>query len=135
MHAKRLSGNATLDMSKPPCKIDAKAIISDKAILIGSHLITIGEGTVIHPYAKIDSTHASVAIGRDCIIAERAIIGVVDADTSDGIRLQDYVTVETAASVHAMMVGKGSTIGVQSILGAGSCVGEVGIPLSCFQPA
>ncbi|KAK4906240.1 hypothetical protein LTR28_000636, partial [Elasticomyces elasticus] len=50
--------------AKPPCTIHPSAVISDRAILTGTHPISIAENTVLHPYARIDSTNGPVELGR-----------------------------------------------------------------------
>lgn len=113
-------------VAKPPCQIHPTAILSDKAVLSGINPISIEENTVIHPYAKINSTNAPVSIGRNCIIAERTIVGVQGEDGSQNmVQLADHVTIETGARVEASIVGRGSVIDVNAIVGAGSTIGQV----------
>lgn len=112
--------------AKPPCQIDAKAIISDKAVLVGKHQITIGANTVIHPYAKIDSTHGSIIIGEFCIIAEKAAVGFTNPDSEHAeVRIEDYVLVETGAIVEAALISKVSVVGAFAVLEPSSKIGQV----------
>jgi len=123
-----VSNSASIPVSKPPCQIDNKAIISDKAILVGSHTIIIGANTVIHPYAKLDSTWAPVTVGQNVIISERTVIGVGEANKDkypSGVTIEDSVSIETGAVVEATKIGKGSIVGIQSIIKVAVSVGEV----------
>ena len=113
---------------KPPCSIHPSAIISDKAIIVGTHPVSIGENTVIHPYAKISSNTGAIRIGKNCIVAERTTVGLSDSPgsfASTTVELEDSVSVETGAVVQAQRVGKGSTIEVNVVLAPGVVVGQV----------
>ncbi|GAM87878.1 hypothetical protein ANO11243_059060 [Dothideomycetidae sp. 11243] len=110
---------------KPPCQIDAKAVVSEKAILAGVHPITIGANSALHPFARIDSTHGPVTIGEFCIIAERASVGLVRPQTAaTHIHIHDYVSIETGAIVESSAVGKASTIGPFAALSSASQTGQ-----------
>ncbi|PNS16641.1 hypothetical protein CAC42_4605 [Sphaceloma murrayae] len=107
---------------KPPCKIDNKAIISDKAMLVGSYTISIGPNAVLHPFAKIDATQAPVTIGEYCIICERATVG--GGSQGHAVVIGGHTVVETGAIVEASTIGKGSTVGAFARLGPASELGQ-----------
>lgn len=115
---------------RPPCEIDARAVISDKAQLIGTHKITIGANAVVHPYAKLDSTSGPVTIGEYCIVFERAVVGVSEqsASATEGVTLGASVCINSRAKVEAKSVGNGTSVEVCGTLCAGSVVGEVWAP-------
>lgn len=115
--------------ARPPTSIHATAIISDKAVLTGSHLISVGANTVIHPFAKLDSSFGEVKIGEGCIVAERAVVGLAsEGSEGNGVTIGDSVSIETSAVVEAESVGKGSVVCVMAVLGRGCKIGEVRFP-------
>ncbi|KAF7846216.1 hypothetical protein BT93_L4828 [Corymbia citriodora subsp. variegata] len=115
---------------RPPCYIHPKAIISEKASITGTHPVTIGENSVIHPYARLSSAVGAVTIGKNCIIADRATVGLVDESADHGqlrtvaVELEDSVTVESNATVEAELVGTGSVIEVYATLRPGTVIGQ-----------
>ncbi|TKX20580.1 hypothetical protein C1H76_7391 [Elsinoe australis] len=111
--------------AKPPCKIDPTAIISDKAILVGSHPISIGANTVLHPFAKLDSTHSPLTIEDYCIVCERATVGHVNPANGDSaITIRSHVNIETGSTVEAVEIGKGCHIGAYAIVESDSKLGQ-----------
>src|SRR5512140_3143667 len=89
---------------KPPVQLSSSLTIADSAVLTGSHPITIHGETVIHPRARIESLCGRVAIGRRCIVHERATVGAVGVGgrvTENAVTLGDYVTVEVGAAIEA----------------------------------
>ncbi|KAF2431639.1 hypothetical protein EJ08DRAFT_171969 [Tothia fuscella] len=108
---------------KPPTSIHPTAIIANHALLIGTHLITIGAHTVIHPYARIISTEGPVTIGDGCVIWEKATVGMMGGDSSsdgdEGVletKLDDNVVIESCA-----------TVGMGAVLGDGCVVEGFGV--------
>lgn len=91
-------------------------------------MVTIGEGTVLHPYAKITSAVAPVHIGKNCIIADRTTIGLL-ADhgvSKDAIvSIEDNVSIEAGTVVEAARVGAGSVVEPQARLGQRAVIGKV----------
>jgi dynactin-6 len=116
---------------KPPVHFSSSITISEKAVLQGTHSITIQSETVVHPAAKFESTMGSVLVGRRCIIHERAHIGASAEDPNvakpGGVSLGDYVIVEVDAVIEAgdTEIGDGALIQVGSRVGAGAKVGKV----------
>ncbi|KAF4554869.1 Hypothetical protein D9617_3g019380 [Elsinoe fawcettii] len=112
-------------ISKPPCKIDPTATISDKAILVGSHPITIGARTVLHPFAKVDSTNGPVSLGTFCIVSERAAIGPGSQVASgSSVAIEDHVNIETGAVIESNSIGKCSIVGAYAQLDANTQLGK-----------
>ncbi|KAL1989938.1 hypothetical protein VTN49DRAFT_7135 [Thermomyces lanuginosus] len=60
---------------RPPISAHPTTTIADSAVLHGTHPVTIGAGTVIHPRARIYSYTGPVQIGDGCIISEKSVIG------------------------------------------------------------
>ena len=125
---------------KPPTNLSSQCIIDTAASIVGKHLVTIGANTVIHPRCKIVSLHAPVTIGENCIISERAVIGLPAregaADNEDseegeedevqrmGVVIEDFVTIEPGVVVEARRVKRGAVVQVLSRLGRGSELGR-----------
>ncbi|KAK4938773.1 hypothetical protein LTR28_009521 [Elasticomyces elasticus] len=120
--------------AKPPCTIHPSAIISDRAILTGTHPISIAENTVLHP------TNGPVELGRGCIVADNAVVGMAkreaDGAVGAGLVLEDDVVVESGAVVRARVVGRGTVVEVKAVVGQGVVIGEYSkiTPLSTVQP-
>jgi len=107
MTSRRPPSTPSVPAAKPSCKIHSTAIIADKAVLTGTHLIEIGENTIIHPYARIRSDGGAVKIGKNCIVYERAVIGCAEGAEQDVV-VGDEVNVDTGAVVESKSVGEGS---------------------------
>ena len=78
---------------------------------------------MIHPHAKLKAEHGNVVVGKNCIIAEKAVVGAgsgEDADTAIG----DGVSIESGAVVEGKRIGEHSTVGVNAKIGSGAVVGR-----------
>src|SRR3954453_15243548 len=97
---------------KPPTSLAPTLVIAEQASLTGTHLITLGGNTVIHPRSKLTSTHAPITIGNNCIISERSMIGLQTASGGEqsSVVIDNGVVVEVGAIVEAMRVGEGCHI-------------------------
>ncbi|KAF2130293.1 trimeric LpxA-like protein [Dothidotthia symphoricarpi CBS 119687] len=115
------------------------ALIAQHAQLTGTHAITIGSNTVLHPHSKLSSTFAPVILGDGVIVYERAKVGMgmetvqdVESKRSSmasmrgpiSVRLGHNVVVESNAVVEAAEVGEGSVVEVGAVLGRGCVVGK-----------
>ena len=107
----------------PPLTLSPTLLISDAAVISGSHPISIGEHTVIHPKCRLDSSLGPIAIGAYCVLSERALVAPASAA---GIVIADYVVVETAAVVEGVEIGEGTEVGVGARIRGGAKVGRVG---------
>ncbi|KAM0262288.1 hypothetical protein ACHAQJ_001757 [Trichoderma viride] len=131
MSTKRHSVLPAVDRSgpKPPVNFSTSLTISDNAVLLGIHSITMQAETVIHPRSRIESSAGSVLVGRRCIIQERVHLGA-PSNNSDkgagGVSLGDYVLVEAGSVVEAggTEIGEGSVIQVGSKIGSGAKIGK-----------
>lgn len=97
-------------------------------MLTGTHLISIGANTVIHPFAKLDSTFGEIKIGEGCIVAERAVVGLASEGSEGegtGVTIGDSVSIETSAVIEAERVGRGNVVCVMAVLGRRCKIGEV----------
>lgn len=114
---------------KPPVNFSSSLIISDNAILTGTHSITIQSESVVHPRSRFESSQGSILVGRRCIIQERAHIGAKasEGDNSGGVVIGDYVQVEVGAIVESggTEIGEGSLIQLGSKIGSGAKIGKV----------
>jgi dynactin-6 len=119
---------------KAPTKIDHSAIIADKAILTGTHPITVLGRAVIHPYAKVVSQAGPVEIGDGAIVWEKAVVGVAVPDgavvgaemSTQSVLLGRNVVVETGAIVEGEVVGEGTVVECFARIGLGARIGKVG---------
>lgn len=113
---------------KPPTFLASSLIIADQASLTGTHLITLGSNTVVHPRAKLNSTYASITIGNNCILSERSIIGLqseASGKENEGVLIENGVVVEVGATVEAMSIGEGCLIEINARIGKGAVLGKV----------
>ena len=84
--SKRQPSTSSAPIIKPQCKIHSLATVADKAQLTGGHFIEIGENAFIHPHARLKAEHGNIAIGEGSIVAEKAVVGVVDAADEGDMR-------------------------------------------------
>ncbi|KAH8725066.1 trimeric LpxA-like protein [Phaeosphaeriaceae sp. PMI808] len=124
--------------------LDPSVLIAQHAQITGTHAITLGPNTVLHPHSKISSALAPVVLGEGVVVYERAKVGLgmgpgLDADSkrssmassrssapirSEGTLLGRNVVIESNAIVEAAEVGEGSVIEVGAILGRGCVIGR-----------
>ncbi|KAF2460601.1 hypothetical protein BDY21DRAFT_276607, partial [Lineolata rhizophorae] len=114
-------------LPKPPATIDPTAVVAAHAVLVGTHPIRIGRGAVVHPYARLVSTHGPVDVGDGCIVGERAAIGLgepgaaASAGAADArVALGRNTVVETGAVVEARETGEGAVVEAGARAGPGS---------------
>lgn len=113
---------------KPPTSLSSTLVIADNASLTGTHLITLGSNTVVHPRTKLSSAFAPIKIGSGCIISERSSVGLQSEPAEDGregVVIDNGVIVEVGAVVEAKRVGEGCVIEVNAKIGKGAVVGKV----------
>lgn len=113
---------------KPPTSLASSLIIAEHASLTGTHLITLGSNTVVHPRARFSSAHAPINVGSSCIICERSSIGFQSeaaANERQGVVIENGVVIEVGALVEAKTVGEGTIIEVQAKIGKGAVLGRV----------
>jgi len=112
---------------KPPTSLAPSLVIAEQASLTGTHLITLGSNTVVHPRAKLNSAYAPITVGGNCVICERSSIGF-HSETPDserqGVVIENGVVVEVGAVVEAKLVGEGTVIEVQAKIGKGAVLGK-----------
>jgi dynactin-6 len=113
---------------KPPTSLASTLVIADNASLTGTHLITLGGNTIVHPRTKLNSTFAPVKIGSCCIISERSSIGLQSEpveDEREGVVIDNGVIVEVGAVIEGKRLGEGCVIEVNAKIGKGATVGKV----------
>ncbi|KAA8649735.1 transferase hexapeptide domain protein [Aspergillus tanneri] len=69
---------------RAPVMAHPTATIAETAIFQGTHAVSIGAGTVIHPRTRIYSFSGPVIIDEACIIGEKSVIGVAAPPSSSG---------------------------------------------------
>ncbi|GMG01186.1 unnamed protein product [Aspergillus oryzae var. brunneus] len=95
---------------RAPVTIHPTTTVTDTVILHGTHPISIGAGTIVHPRAKFYSYEGPIIIGENCIISEKSTIGAAptqppsflrESRTSDGlpVRISSCVTVGPLATI------------------------------------
>ena len=115
-------------LPKAPTSIAPTCVIADTAVLTGIHLITISANAILHPRARINSTHGPVTIGEGCIVSEKTSIGFLSPTEEDGplgMILENDVVVEPAAVVEGRTIGQGTTLEAGSKVCAGAVIGKV----------
>ncbi|OJJ49129.1 hypothetical protein ASPZODRAFT_150068 [Penicilliopsis zonata CBS 506.65] len=80
-HQQRVSSSSSAT-PRPPLTVHASATVADTVVFQGTHPISIGAGTVIHPRAKLYSYDGPLSIGEGCIIGEKSSIGASPTPTS-----------------------------------------------------
>ena len=113
---------------KPPTSLAPSLVIAEQASLTGTHLITLGSNSVVHPRSKLSSAYAPITIGSNCIISERSQIGLQsepEDGQANGVIIENGVMIEVGAVVEASKVGQGCVIEVNSKIGKGAVLGKV----------
>ncbi|KAF4201327.1 hypothetical protein CNMCM8927_001699 [Aspergillus lentulus] len=103
---------------RAPVAAHNTAIVAESVIFQGTHPISVGAGTVIHPRARIYSYDGPIIIGEGCIISEKSTIGippstppslppapkeVVPTRISNGVTIGPLVTVFPGAHIHSFV--------------------------------
>lgn len=89
---------------RAPVSVHATTTVSETASFHGTHPITIGSGTVIHPRARIYSFDGPVQIADGCVIGEKSTIGdnnslSTSSSTHDGEQPTPIPTTRLSSSV------------------------------------
>ena len=124
--------------TKPPTTLHPTCTIDTNASLFGTYPITISAGAVIHPRARLVSTHAPITVGEGVVVCERGYvgIGVLGLDGSEpprgreaevGVTLEKGVVVEPQAVVEAESIGEGTALEAGCKVGRGVVVGMVSL--------
>lgn len=112
---------------KPPTSLSSTLTIDNSATFIGTNLITLGSGTIVHPRTRFTSTYAPITVGSGCIIGERVAIGLRAAsrNQAEGVIIENGVVIEVGAVIEGRVVGEGSVIEVNAVIGRGAIIGKV----------
>lgn len=103
---------------KTPEAADSANIVKDSVVL-GD--VTVGEGSCILFYAVLRGDMEKIAIGKYSNIQDNC---TVHADTGYPARIGDYVTVGHNSVLHGCTIGKGSLIGMGSVILNGARIGK-----------
>lgn len=95
------SAPSSSSVPRPALSTHPSATVSEQAYFQGTHPITIGAGTVIHPRAKLLSFEGPINIGDGCIIGEKAVIGGGASGKSTGQGPAETEVTESSSSESA----------------------------------
>ncbi|KAJ5082949.1 hypothetical protein N7532_011992 [Penicillium argentinense] len=91
---------------KAPVKADPSATIADQVVFQGTHPVTIGANTIIHPRARFYAYEGPITIGEGCIISEKTVIGATPSSpsspstsTNTHTRLSYFVTIGPQSTI------------------------------------
>jgi carbonic anhydrase/acetyltransferase-like protein (isoleucine patch superfamily) len=73
---------ATPPLTKPPTDIHPTAHLDPSAYVLGTHPISLSPSVLIHPRARLVSTHGPLIIDSGTVISERCVIGGPAPDPS-----------------------------------------------------
>lgn len=105
-------------LAKPPTDIHPTAHLDPTAYVLGTHPISLAANVLVHPRARLVSTHGPLLIDSGSIISERCIVGspppgphpsstfpLTDSDESDALPLKTSigpsVLLHPSSTVHA----------------------------------
>lgn len=124
----------------PPLTISPRAIAAEHTLIAGTHPITLSDSSVLHPFARLDSSRAPIVLAESVVVWEKACVGVgsesdagkrgssagVTQETPEAehIELDRFVVVGAGAVVEGS-IGRGTDVGVGARVGRGARVGEV----------
>ncbi|KAL3455190.1 trimeric LpxA-like protein [Aspergillus heterothallicus] len=106
----------------PPITASSSATIADSVVFQGTHPVTIGRGTIIHPRARIYTFSGPVVIGSECIISEKCVIGTVPgtaASTSSSGSTNTNKDDREGGEDGAIQISSSVTIGPMATIAAG----------------
>ncbi|OJI91363.1 hypothetical protein ASPTUDRAFT_113064 [Aspergillus tubingensis CBS 134.48] len=116
---------------RTPITAHPSATISESLLIQGSHPISIGASTIIHPRARIYSYEGPVIIGNGCIISEKSVIGSAPTtststtsttSTSSGIASKDEGSILPIRISNSVTIGPGAQILPGAHIHSASCV-------------
>ncbi|KAI4240106.1 MAG: hypothetical protein L6R40_005345 [Gallowayella cf. fulva] len=125
--------------SKPPTTLPATSTLHPLATTTGTHPLTLGPSTYIHPRAHLSTLHAPLRLGTHVIVCEKAFVGLLDPRTTTddeggeggrggvmegGVIVEDAVIIEAGAVVEAARIGEGTVVEAGARLGVGVVVGK-----------
>ena len=115
----------------PPVQYSSTTLVSASAILTGSQPISLGPNVILQIRARINSAYGPINISENCIINERATIGMLSPPASTqaeddpaGVSLAPGVVIESGATVEAASIGAYTIIEAGAKLGRGAVIGE-----------
>lgn len=103
---------------KKPEAADSANIVKD-SVVIGD--VTVGENSCVLFYAVLRGDVEKITVGKCSNIQDNC---TVHADAGYPARIGDYVTVGHDAVLHGCTVGRGSLIGMGSVILNGAFIGE-----------
>ncbi|RCN41087.1 bacterial transferase hexapeptide repeat protein [Ancylostoma caninum] len=101
-------------------EIHPTAIVCREATLEGC--VSIGAGTVVHPFAIIRATNGPIIIGENNIIEDRSLIENILEDGDKVMEIGNQNIIEVGAIIHAPSIGNNNVLHVQCEVSPNSCV-------------
>ncbi|RAK89479.1 trimeric LpxA-like protein [Aspergillus costaricaensis CBS 115574] len=130
-HQQRPPSTPSSHHHRTPITAHPSATISESLLIQGSHPISIGASTIIHPRARIYSYEGPVIIGNGCIISEKSVIGSAPTtststtsttSTSSGIASKDEGSILPIRISNSVTIGPGAQILPGAHIHSASCV-------------
>ncbi|KAL3419657.1 Dynactin subunit 6 [Phlyctema vagabunda] len=118
---------STMPAQKPPTSLSSTLVIADNASVTGTHRITLGSSTVVHPRTRLSSVYGTITVGNNCILSERSMIGLQSVPTGgeqQGVEIENGVVIENGAVVEGRRIGEGCLIEVNAKIGKGAVLGK-----------
>ncbi|KAL2040986.1 hypothetical protein N7G274_006444 [Stereocaulon virgatum] len=124
---------STTKPSGPPLQTTPTTLLSPSATLTGTHPISLGQNVIIQIRARLSSTCGPLTIAENCIISERASVGLLSSPptpssqgdgTPQGTSLSPGVLIESGAVVEAVSIGAYSIVEAGARIGKGAVIGE-----------
>ncbi|KAK4939393.1 hypothetical protein LTR10_020290 [Elasticomyces elasticus] len=69
------SASQSTSSSRPPVSLGQTTHLDPGAYVRGTHAITIGEHSLVHPRVHLVAVNGPISIGDGCIISEKSVIG------------------------------------------------------------
>ncbi|KAL8734659.1 MAG: hypothetical protein Q9166_001315 [cf. Caloplaca sp. 2 TL-2023] len=121
----------TAKPTKPPTTLPPTSSIHSLATVTATHPLTLADHTYIHLRAHLTTAHAPLTIGSNCIVAEKATVGLLTpkdegshGDEQTTVILEDFVVVESKAVVEGSSIGEGTVVKVGAKVEKGAVVGK-----------
>eukprot|EP00941_MAST-03F_sp_MAST-3F-sp1_P002498 g2498.t1 len=111
------------DPNTTPLLLSDDTFVCQDVIIEGTHSITIGQGTVVHPKAVLRALKGPIIIGETNIIEERVEI-VNNNENGTPLQIGNFNILEVGSRCQSSVVGNCNVFEVNSVIGPRAVVGD-----------
>ncbi|KIV80454.1 hypothetical protein PV11_07952 [Exophiala sideris] len=108
--------------SRPPVSLGQTTHLDPGAYVRGSHAITIGEHSLVHPRVHLVAVHGPISIGDGCIISEKSVIGGPVQNSASPVVPQSHETEDNDSDPIKTAIGSNVYIHANAEIHAGATI-------------